>query len=89
MDTELLCTAGMKAACCHWGLPFPPQVCTPTPTPSTHHGDFTTPSPAKNMAKVFCYGKRPYLKAEPGTEEARGCRMQELCSLMARLITLY
>lgn len=53
MGTELPPAAGMKAARCHWRLPFTPGSVPPTHSPSTGQGDSTAPSQDKNLAEAF------------------------------------
>lgn len=77
MGTEQPCTAGVKAACCHRGFAFSLQVCTPTPSPSTHQGDFTTP---KTRLKYFVMARGHILRQSQGQRrlEAAGCKSSVL-----------
>lgn len=81
MGTKLPCTAGMKAACCLWGFAFTPQVCTPTSSPSTHQGDFTTPSQAKNMAKSILLWQEAIFQGRAG--DRGGSRLQDAGALFS------
>lgn len=81
MGTELPCTAGMMAACCHWGFAFAPQVCTPTHSPITHQGDFATPSQAKNMAKSILLWQEA--KSQGRARDRGGSRLQDARALFS------
>lgn len=73
--------------------PHPPHILIlplfPSPNTSNLPLNFPAPEEQQVWGPPALQGPGQRLQAEPGAEETQGCSRRELCSLPARLITLY
>lgn len=81
MGTKLPCTAGMKAACCHWGFTFTPEVCTPPPAPALSKE--TSPPQAKPKTRLKSFAIWQEAISQGRARDRGGSRLQDARALFS------
>lgn len=81
MSTKLPRTAGMKAACCHWGFAFTPSVCTPTPAPAFSKETSPPQAKPKTWLKSFVIWQEAISQGR--ARDRGGSRLQDARALFS------